>query len=386
MSAGETLPAATFDAWHDATGIRLMDGIGSTEMLHIFVGSPVAEVKSGSTGKVVPGYRAKVVDEHGQEVPRGRIGRLAVSGPTGCRYLDDLESQRKYVQHGWNLTGDAYRQDEDGYFWYESRTDDMIISSGYSVSGVEVENVLMAHPSVAECAVVAVPDEARGHIVKAFVVLAAGRRQSEALVRELQDYVKAELAPYKYPRAIEFVSELPRTLTGKLQRYRLRTSMTPTADRPCTFTSPTAGPSHGVRERRQRHRPRRLCRGTSRLEPGDAGDSRPAISPAEVRQALANVVTALAAAGARSGPSDAADLVHHRSRALPAHRRRRSARSIARSSAATFPAMSVVVVNGLIEDGRAGRDRGDGGGVIPRLRELTTGCAGPEPSSRLRRR
>ena len=177
VSAGETLPAATFEAWHDATGIRLMDGIGSTEMLHIFVGSPVAEVKSGSTGKVVPGYRAKVVDEHGQEVPRGRVGRLAVSGPTGCRYLDDLESQRKYVQHGWNLTGDAYRQDEDGYFWYESRTDDMIISSGYSVSGVEVENVLHGAPVGGRVRGGGAPDEARGHIVKAFVVVGRRRRR-----------------------------------------------------------------------------------------------------------------------------------------------------------------------------------------------------------------
>ena len=222
VSAGETLPAATFDAWQAATGIRLMDGIGSTEMLHIFVGSEAAAARSGSTGREVPGYHAKVVDDNGDEVPRGTIGRLAVIGPTGCRYLDDHENQRKYVQHGWNLTGDAYRQDADGYFWYESRTDDMIISSGYNVSGVEVENVLLAHASVAECAVVGTPDEARGHIVKAFVVTAAGVSSSDALARELQDFVKAELAPYKYPRAIEFVAELPRTLTGKLQRYRLR--------------------------------------------------------------------------------------------------------------------------------------------------------------------
>jgi len=222
VSAGETLPAATFDAWHAATGIRPMDGIGSTEMLHVFIGCRADEARAGCTGKVVPGYRAMVVDEEGREVPRGEVGRLAVQGPTGCRYLDDIENQKKYVRDGWNMTGDAYRQDEDGYFHYEARTDDMIISSGYNISGVEVENVLLGHAAVAECAVVGVPDEARGHIVKAFVVPAACVAGGDALARELQEFVKAQIAPYKYPRAVEFVRELPRTLTGKLQRFRLR--------------------------------------------------------------------------------------------------------------------------------------------------------------------
>ena len=222
VSAGETLPAATFNAWEKTTGIRLMDGIGSTEMLHMFIGSSAEDAKPGSTGTVVPGFKARVVDEDGNEVPIGTIGRLAVSGPTGCRYLGDVVNQRKYVQQGWNLTGDAYRKDADGYFWYESRTDDMIVSSGYNISGVEVENVLLAHPAVAECAVVGIADEARGQIVKAFVVPAAGSEVTDSLALELQEFVKRELAPYKYPRAIEFVAELPRTLTGKLQRFRLR--------------------------------------------------------------------------------------------------------------------------------------------------------------------
>ena len=211
-----------FDAWAAATGIRLMDGIGSTEMLHMFIGCTADEARPGSTGRIVPGYRAMVVDDAGHEVPRGTIGRLAVTGPTGCRYLDDPENQQRYVQQGWNLTGDAYIQDGDGYFWYQSRTDDMIVSSGYNIAGAEVENALLTEPSVAECAVVGVPDEARGQIVKAFVVPAAGVTPSDALVKTLQDYVKSQIAPYKYPRAIEFVAALPRTLTGKVQRFKLR--------------------------------------------------------------------------------------------------------------------------------------------------------------------
>ena len=222
VSAGETLPAVTFNAWEKATGIRLMDGIGSTEMLHMFIGCTADAAKPGSTGTVVPGFKARVVDDDGNDVAVGTVGRLAVQGPTGCRYLDDVANQRKYVQQGWNLTGDAYRKDADGYFWYESRTDDMIISSGYNISGVEVENVLLAHPAVAECAVVGIADDARGQIVKAFVVPGGGREGTDVLALELQEFVKREMAPYKYPRAIEFVTELPRTLTGKLQRYRLR--------------------------------------------------------------------------------------------------------------------------------------------------------------------
>ena len=222
LSAGETLPASTFNAWLDTTGVRLMDGIGSTEMLHMFIGSPPENARPGSTGCVVPGYRAIVVDDGGNELPPNTVGRLAVMGPTGCRYLDDLGNQRKYVQGGWNLTGDAYLVDDDGYFWYQARTDDMIISSGYNISGPEVENALLTHPGVAECAVIGVPDAERGQLVKAFVVPAQGIEACDSLARELQEYAKSQLAPYKYPRAVKFMTSLPRTLTGKLQRYRLR--------------------------------------------------------------------------------------------------------------------------------------------------------------------
>jgi 2-aminobenzoate-CoA ligase len=222
VSAGETLPVATFDAWRAATGISIIDGIGATEMLHIFISAAETDIRPGSTGRVVPGYSACVLDDAGNEVPRGTIGRLAVRGPTGCRYLDDPERQRAYVQHGWNITGDAYIQDDDGYFWYQARTDDMIISGGYNISGPEVENVLLEHPLVQECAVVAAADAERGNVVKAFVVLRDAAAATDATARELQDFVKAEIAPYKYPRVIEFIDVLPRTETGKLQRFRLR--------------------------------------------------------------------------------------------------------------------------------------------------------------------
>jgi 2-aminobenzoate-CoA ligase len=222
VSAGETLPLSTFEAWERATGLRIIDGIGSTEMLHIFLSAAGDDIRPGSTGKAIPGYQAKVVDDDGHEVPPGVIGRLAVRGPTGCRYLDDRERQQAYVERGWNLTGDSYRMDADGYFWYQARTDDMILSSGHNISGPEVENVLLEHAKVQECGVVGAPDEERGQIVKAFVVLAAGCAASPELAKELQDFVKAEIAPYKYPRAIEFVASLPRTESGKLQRFRLR--------------------------------------------------------------------------------------------------------------------------------------------------------------------
>jgi 2-aminobenzoate-CoA ligase len=221
VSAGEALPAATRKLWKDATGIELIDGIGSTELLHIFVSHDEAHAKPGATGTAVPGYQACVVDDDLRPLPPGQVGRLAVKGPTGCRYLAD-DRQRNYVQGGWNLTGDAYLQDEDGFFVYQARTDDMIISGGYNIAGPEVESVLLAHPTVAECAVIGWPDAERGQIVKAFVVLRAGNAPSDALVRELQDFVKAEVAPYKYPRAVEFRDTLPRTETGKLQRFRLR--------------------------------------------------------------------------------------------------------------------------------------------------------------------
>ncbi len=222
VSAGETLPKVTFDLWERETGLKVIDGIGTTEMLHMFISASGDDIRPGSTGKVVPGYQAKLVDDDGNDVPAGTIGRLAAKGPTGCRYLDNLERQRGYVQNGWNLTGDSYRVDEDGYFWYQARTDDMIISAGNNIAGPEVEGVLLDHPCVAECGVVGVPDEDRGHIVKAFIVLRPGFEASPELVKKLQDFVKSEIAPYKYPRAIEFVDSLPRTLTGKLQRFRLR--------------------------------------------------------------------------------------------------------------------------------------------------------------------
>ena len=222
VSAGEHLPRATFEAWENATGIRIIDGIGATEMLHIFISASGDDIRPGSTGRVIPGYEARCVDGNGNEVPRGEIGRLAVRGPTGCRYLADVDRQRGYVENGWNITGDSFREDDDGYFWYVARTDDMIITGGHNVSGAEVENVLLEHKAVQECGVVAAPDEERGHVVKAFIVVRQGFTPGPELARELQDFVKAEIAPYKYPRRIEFVEKLPRTDTGKLQRFRLR--------------------------------------------------------------------------------------------------------------------------------------------------------------------
>jgi len=224
VSAGEHLPLATFNKWKEATGIEIIDGIGSTEILHIFISSAGTAIRPGSTGKWVPGYEACIVDDQGKRVPAGTIGNLAVRGPTGCRYLDDDDRQCAYVKNGWNLPGDSYRMDDDGYFWYQARTDDLIVSSGYKISGPEVENALLDHPCVQECGVVGVPDEERGSIVKAFVVLRSGMEGGETRVKELQEFVKAQIAPYKYPRAIEFVPALPRTETGKLQRFRLRQS------------------------------------------------------------------------------------------------------------------------------------------------------------------
>src|SRR5271167_3406239 len=231
VSAGETLPAATFEAWHAATGIRIIDGLGSTEMLHIFIGSREEDMRPGATGKPVPGYEARVVDAAGRECPVGTAGRLAVRGPTGCRYLCD-KRQLEYVQQGWNITGDTYIKDADGYFRYQARSDDMIISAGYNIAGPEVETVLLTHPAVAECGVVGQPDDERGQIVKAYVVLNQGYAADMTLTRTLQDYVKAAVAPFKYPRAIEYVTSLPRTETGKLQRFELRRRATePTASK-----------------------------------------------------------------------------------------------------------------------------------------------------------
>ena len=221
VSAGEALPAATRALWREATGIELIDGIGATEMLHIFISADEAHARAGATGVAVPGYRACVMDEHGRQAPAGTIGRLAVKGPTGCRYLDDPR-QADYVKDGWNYTGDAYLMNADGYFEYQSRTDDMIVSAGYNIASPEVEEALLRHAAVAECAVIGAADAERGQIVKAFVVLRAPHAASDALVRDLQEFVKATVAPYKYPRAIEFRASLPRTETGKLQRFRLR--------------------------------------------------------------------------------------------------------------------------------------------------------------------
>ncbi len=221
VSAGEHLPKSTYEAFLDATGIKLIDGLGATEMLHSFIGSTDDDVRAGATGIVVPGYHAKIVDEEGIEVTPGTVGRLAVYGPTGCRYLAD-ERQKTYVQNGWNLTGDAYLMDEDGYFWFQARADDMIISAGYNIAGPEIENALLEHEAVAECAIVGKPDEARGAIVKAFVLVAEGIKGDDKLVKSLQDHVKATIAPYKYPREIQFVDNFPKTQTGKLQRFKLR--------------------------------------------------------------------------------------------------------------------------------------------------------------------
>ncbi|MDB5655991.1 MAG: putative acid-thiol ligase [Tardiphaga sp.] len=221
VSAGETLPKGTYDAWLKATGIKLMDGIGGTEMLHIFICAVEAEIRPGSTGKPVPGYIAKIIDDEGKDALPGTMGRLAVKGPTGCKYLAD-ERQLKFVQNGWNITGDTFLMDEDGYYWYKSRSDDMIVSAGYNIAGPDVEAALLTHPSVADCGVVGSPDEARGMLVKAYVVLAPGFTGDDALTLELQNHVKREIAPYKYPRAIEFVTQLPKTETGKLKRFALR--------------------------------------------------------------------------------------------------------------------------------------------------------------------
>jgi 2-aminobenzoate-CoA ligase len=200
----------------------MLDGIGATEMFHIFISTVPGDVRRGAIGKVVPGYTAKVVDEQGQEVARGTVGKLAVQGPTGCKYLDDAR-QTNYVKNGWNYPGDAFMQDADGYFFYQARDDDMIITAGYNVGAPEVEDALLKHAAVVECAVVGVPDEERGMVVKAFVVLKPGYTESPETVKALQDHVKAILAPFKYPRQVAFLSKLPRTETGKLQRFKLRT-------------------------------------------------------------------------------------------------------------------------------------------------------------------
>jgi 2-aminobenzoate-CoA ligase len=221
VSAGETLPAPVFQSWTRKTGKTILDGIGSTEMLHIFITNRIGDAVAGTTGHPVSGYEAKIVDDDMNELPSGTVGKLAVRGPTGCRYLAD-QRQSNYVRDGWNLTGDAFVRDEKGRLSFVARSDDMIISSGYNIAGPDVEAALLSHQAVAECGVVGAPDEARGMIVKAYVVLAPGVTGDAALATDLQDHVKREIAPYKYPRAIEFVAQLPKTETGKLKRFALR--------------------------------------------------------------------------------------------------------------------------------------------------------------------
>jgi 2-aminobenzoate-CoA ligase len=222
ISAGETLPKATFDGFFEATGIKIIDGLGSTEMFHVFVSAVPAEMRGGYTGKAIPGFEAKVMGDDGNEVDPGTQGMLAVRGPSACKYLDDPDKQPVYSRGGWNYPGDVYEMDMDGYFKYVARGDDMIVSSGYNLSGPEIEAVLLEHAVVAECAVVASPDPERGNIVKAFVVLRGNVLGDDNLVKDLQNFVKNEMAPYKYPRAVEFVDELPKTATGKVQRFKLR--------------------------------------------------------------------------------------------------------------------------------------------------------------------
>jgi 2-aminobenzoate-CoA ligase len=221
VSAGETLPAPVFDSWTRKTGKPILDGIGSTELMHIFITNRVGDAVAGTTGLPVSGYEAKIVDDDMNELPPGTVGKLAVRGPTGCRYLADTR-QSTYVRDGWNLTGDTFVRDASGRLSFVARADDMIVSSGYNIAGPEVEAALLTHPAIAECGVVAAPDEARGTIVKAYVVVASGIEADAALITALQEHVKREIAPYKYPRAIEFVAQLPKTETGKLRRFALR--------------------------------------------------------------------------------------------------------------------------------------------------------------------
>ena len=223
VSAGEALPDATRTLWRDVSGIEMTDGIGATEMIHIFIAAAGPDVRPGAIGRAVPGYEVAILDESLARVPNGTVGRLAIRGPTGCRYLSDPR-QRDYVRDGWNLTGDACTMDDDGYVWFKARTDDLILSAGYNIGAPEVEAAVITHPDVLECAVVGVADPDRGQAVKAFIVLKPGLEPTDARARAIQDHVKATIAPYKYPRVVEFVAALPKTDTGKLQRFRLKES------------------------------------------------------------------------------------------------------------------------------------------------------------------
>jgi 2-aminobenzoate-CoA ligase len=222
IAGGEPLAPAVFNEWKEKTGVEIINGLGISELLHIFISASGKNIRPGTIGKAVPGYRVRVVDDAMEDSPPGEVGQMIVKGPTGCRYLDDLDRQRNYIRDGWNMTGDLCRVDEDGYISFEARSDDMINTGGYNVSGLEVEAVLLEHPRVRECAVVGSPDSLRGEIVKAFVVLSKKGESPEDTARELQEFIKSQLAPYKYPRAVEFVEELPLTPTGKIQRGALR--------------------------------------------------------------------------------------------------------------------------------------------------------------------
>ncbi|MBA5793787.1 AMP-binding protein [Flavobacterium sp. xlx-214] len=222
VSAGETLPLKIWEDWYATTGLKIIDGIGATEMLHIFISSNAENIRPGATGVAVTGYEAKVVDNKGNEVDRNTPGRLAVRGITGCKYLNRPEKQREYVENGWNITGDVFKQDEDGFFWFVARGDDMIISSGYNIAAIEVESVLLQHNDIAECAVVGIPDAERGMLVCAHIVLKNHEKASKEFATELQNWFKEKAAPYKYPRMINFMERLPKTETGKIQRFKLK--------------------------------------------------------------------------------------------------------------------------------------------------------------------
>jgi 2-aminobenzoate-CoA ligase len=298
VSAGEALPAATRAQWRQATGIEIIDGIGATELLHIFISADEEHARPGATGVPVPGYQARVVDDAGNPVPPGTVGLLAVKGPTGCRYLAD-ERQTTYVRAGWNYTGDSYLMDEDGYFHYQARSDDMIISSGYNIAAPEVEDAVMAHPAVADCAVIGAPDDERGQIVKAYVVPRPEAEPGDDLVRDVQDFVKRTIAPYKYPRAIEFVEALPRTQTGKLQRFKLREQQASTA---AGATATVLQPAGWARPRGYANGV--LAQGRTVFVAGMVGwDAEQVFGSddlaGQVWQALRNVVAVLAEAGAR---------------------------------------------------------------------------------------
>lgn len=222
VSAGETLPLKVWQDWYDATGLKIIDGIGSTEILHIFVSSTEENMRPGATGVAIRGYEAKIIDKDGNEMPANEPGRLAVRGITGCKYLNAPDKQKEYVENGWNITGDVFRRDEDGYFWFVARGDDMIISSGYNISAIEVESVLLGHPEIAECAVTSAPDEERGMLVCAHIVLKDASLASPEKAKHIQEWFKRAAAPYKYPRIVNFIDQLPKTETGKIQRFRLK--------------------------------------------------------------------------------------------------------------------------------------------------------------------